>query len=560
MTLRRKLSVAEQAAVEKHQQGQQTATQLREQVERFPTTFSLEALQPRLPLLFPSTVQDSASLPFRALSCYHYPGWTILNDPRQLAVLSAFYIVLHLIDFSPLRAELVALTAINLNAAGQTPFDPVSLFLCCLLRWEKGLGWKTLARLLASPEGEGWRRLFGFQDGCTPAASTMRRFYHALGETFDTDLCPRFMALIRTAALLPAHSTHPTTTPTERGLPLAADGMLHDAHSTMRCGKVADTCYQPTSPENPRPCPAQEAGQEGCDCRLTACAQVCRFTTPRDPEARLIHYSGRNQDGQEDPGRARHVYGYRSYAQVLGDDELHLSWIAYSTVHPANTDERTIFPTDFSHLRLTPISIGEVIADAALGYKPCLDAVYDAHAIPVIAIRHDESDRDENACQFRGYDHHGHLLCLHGYPMSFNGLDYQRLRACWVCHQVCARVPDPKPEDAHCPFRDPDHPLGQVRHLSRTLLHPDGSRHERLARLYPYGSDLWKEHYASRRNAVEGRNSQIARLGLKRMWSYGLAGATADLTFADLLINLRTLGRVVQEATLLVARRRTAAA
>ena len=72
-----------------------------------------------------------------------------------------------------------------------------------------------------------------------------------------------------------------------------------------------------------------------------------------------------------------------------------------------------------------------------------------------------------------------------------------------------------------------------------------------MARLYPYNSDLWKEHYGARKNAVEGRNSQTTRLGLKRIWSYGLAGAVADITFADLLINLRTLGRLVQQATLL---------
>lgn len=83
------------------------------------------------------------------------------------------------------------------------------------------------------------------------------------------------------------------------------------------------------------------------------------------------------------------------------------------------------------------------------------------------------------------------------------------------------------------------------------MAYPDGTRHARLARLYPYGSSLWNEHCGSRKNAVEGRNSQTTRLGLKRVWSYGLAGATADITFADLLINLRTLGRLVQEATLL---------
>jgi hypothetical protein len=40
-------------------------------------------------------------------------------------------------------------------------------------------------------------------------------------------------------------------------------------------------------------------------------------------------------------------------------------------------------------------------------------------------------------------------------------------------------------------------------------------------------------------------------LGLKRIWCYGLAGAVADITFVDLLINLRNLGRLVQQATLL---------
>jgi hypothetical protein len=90
-----------------------------------------------------------------------------------------------------------------------------------------------------------------------------------------------------------------------------------------------------------------------------------------------------------------------------------------------------------------------------------------------------------------------------------------------------------------------------VKHVRRAFIHPDGSHHERLARLYPYNSPTWKEHYGPRKNAVEGRNSQIARLGLKRMWSYGLDGSTADISFADLLINLRTLGRLVQQATLL---------
>jgi len=555
MTLRRKLSAEEREQIEAYQQQEETARQLRERVKRFKTTFSLDKLRAKLPLRFPSELSGAESLRFRALSWYTCPGWAALTDAGQLAVMSAFYIALHLIDFSALRAELVALIEITLDGRGQTPFDPVSLFLCCLLRLEKGLGWKSLADFLAGPEAECWRRLLGFH-GRTPGASTMRAFLKALGGVFDTDLCPRFIELLDSAGLLPHHAE---TSP-RSGLPLAADGMLHHAHASMRCGKVSDTCYRPTSPDSPRPCPAREAGQEGCTCTDDACAQVCRLATPRDPEARLIHYTGSNHKGEQDPSRARDVYGYRSYAQLLCDDQFHISWIAHTSVHPANADERTIFPIDFTDLvqRLPGIPIVEAVADAAIGYKNCLLTAYDAGVIPLFTIRRDPSDKDEAACRWRGYDGNGHPLCAHGYPMAFNGVDYQRLRACWVCRQVCTRLPDSRPEDVDCPFRDPDRPLGQVRHVGRAFVHPDGSRHERLARLYPYGSDLWKAHYARRKNAVEGRNSQLTRLGLKRTWSYGLPGATADIAFADLLLNLRTLGRLVQQATALVTQHQAA--
>ena len=551
MTLRRKLSAEEQVEVEKHEQQTQTAQKLRETVERFRSTFPLSALLGKLPLRFPS--KNAEPLSFRALSWYTYPGWDALCKAKDLSVLGTFYIAFHLVDFSPLRAELVSLVPISLDARGQTPFDPVSLFLCCLLRWEKGLGWKELAKLLAGPEETCWRRLLGFCDDCPPGASTMRAFYKALGVAFDVDLCPRFMELLSAAGLLPAHTTHPHT-PSHRGLPVAGDGMLHEAHTSMRCGQVTDTCYQETSPQKPRPCPAIEKGFEGCTCTEEICAQRCCLTTPRDAQARLIHYTGSNQDGEEDSARARNVYGYRSYPKVFCDDELHAYWVAHSSVQTATTDERKILPRDFAHLRqrLPHILIGELVADAAAGYAMCLHPLYDEGVIPVIAIRRDKSDKDETTCKVRGYDHKGHPLCAHGYRLSFNGIDYRRLRACWICGQKCAHQLHPKPEDADCPFRDPERPAGMVKHVTRAFVHPDGSQHERLARLYPYDSATWKAHYASRKNAVEGRNSQLARLGLKRMWSYGLDGATADISFADLLINLRTLGRLVQQATLLV--------
>jgi len=52
---------------------------------------------------------------------------------------------------------------------------------------------------------------------------------------------------------------------------------------------------------------------------------------------------------------------------VLRDDELHVSWVAYTTLHPANTAERTILPDDFAYLtqRLPELSVGELVADSA---------------------------------------------------------------------------------------------------------------------------------------------------------------------------------------------------
>lgn len=103
MTLRRNLSPEDQELVDKHEQEQQTAEKLRSEVERFRTTFSLEALQDELPLLFPTPVPVTEPLQFRALSWYTYPGWDALEDEQQLKAMSAFYVALHLIDFSPLR-------------------------------------------------------------------------------------------------------------------------------------------------------------------------------------------------------------------------------------------------------------------------------------------------------------------------------------------------------------------------------------------------------------------------------------------------------------------------
>jgi hypothetical protein len=254
-----------------------------------------------------------------------------------------------------------------------------------------------------------------------------------------------------------------------------------------------------------------------------------------------------------DPSRERNVHGYRSYAHTLVDDDLHVYWVAYTSVQPANTDERVIFPRDFAQLRqrLPHLPISEVVADAALGYTQCLTTIYDAAAIPIVDIRHHATDADTEACLLRGYDAQGRPLCPHGHPLASNGLDYERLRATWVCRQACAPTASPSSVESSCPFRDAQRPLGMVRHVTTTFTHPDGSQHARLARLFAYDSPTWRDRYGSRRNATESRNGQLEHLRLKQLWSYGLAGAIADITFADLLINLRALGRLVQQASLL---------
>ena len=76
---------------------------------------------------------------------------------------------------------------------------------------------------------------------------------------------------------------------------ICPDGMIHDAASRMRCASVTDSCYQPSSPDNPRPCPAKEKQHQGCNCDTTACASTCRYATSRDPQARFVYYSGSNR-------------------------------------------------------------------------------------------------------------------------------------------------------------------------------------------------------------------------------------------------------------------------
>jgi len=77
---------------------------------------------------------------------------------------------------------------------------------------------------------------------------------------------------------------------------------------------------------------------------------------------------------------------------------------------------------------------------------------------------------------------------------------------------------------------------------------PDGS--VRLAREVPYGSARWKQRYG-RRNLSESRNASLEGMGLKRLPAFGPARNRKEIAVADFLVNLHTLGRLVQETTTL---------
>ena len=182
-----------------------SAIQKRAQRPDLVSTWSIRALLPRLPLLFPVEPNLPPSPKTRYRSQYHYRGPEVLLDEARRATLSDLEIALYLVDFAPLAPLLAQIYVPSVK--GQVPFHPVSMFLCICLRRELNLAWRPLARLLASDNGAGWRTLFGFSEGQTPSASGLRHFFHTVGpERFD-ELCPRFIALLRRHGLLAEHST-----------------------------------------------------------------------------------------------------------------------------------------------------------------------------------------------------------------------------------------------------------------------------------------------------------------------------------------------------------------
>jgi hypothetical protein len=221
-----------------------------------------------------------------------------------------------------------------------------------------------------------------------------------------------------------------------------------------------------------------------------------------------------------------------------------------STLYSANADERTLFVQGLTDLRerFPDLQIGEWIDDAAVGYGECLHAIWEAGAWRMVDTRADPGDDDPARRLLRGYDALGYPLCPHGYRLHSNGYEAKRRRRKYVCRQACRRKPRREGEAVHpvvgCPYLEDHRTVGYVVNVGRTL--PDGSI--RLAREVPHGSPAWNARYA-RRNNAESRNAQLEGLGLKRMRCYGLQRNTKEVQLADLIINLHTMGRLVQEAS-----------
>jgi hypothetical protein len=552
-----------------------TPVETRAQDLSFTSQCSLTGLQGRLPLCWPTPPDTPPSPKKRYRSDYVYRGWDDLQNPAAWLHLSDFDLLLRLVDFSGLRPVLARLLGWT-SARGYCPFDPVSMFL--LHGWQITNGWtraQTL-RKLRNPRYADYALRFGFQDGVYPTEGGMRYFLTAMGRHLGVaddvirveldnehylqiavdglnQLIVQSITLIRDAALLSPEAWQEAL--------VCPDGMIHDAASRMRCASVQATCYQPA----PRPCPAQDKERQGCDCDTLACAQLCRYTTPRDAKARFVWYTGSNQPNQNNPNQANDPaqahkkrgkghYGYRSLPLQLADASRRFSLVLLDHFLPANQREENPVAALLRYLSTgyPDLNLVTVAGDASFGYDVVLGTVYQLGAKRVIDLRAHDTDRDKSLWPIRGYDDKGRPVCPFGYAFTANGFDADRQRHKWFCAQACLNGATPLvcldhvayPPD-ECPFQAAHRPRGRILNLGQRF----ADHSIRLVRDIPVGTPAWKRLYHRARNAVEGRNAAFERWRLKRLPVYGQARSKAILFQADVWLNLTTLARLVREAT-----------
>jgi hypothetical protein len=554
-----------------------TAVEARAQDPTFVAQCSLTGLKERLPLIWPIPLDTPPSPKKNYRSYYVYLGWDDVLDATIWEYLSDFDLILRLVDLSPLRDMLAHLLGWT-SARGQTPFDPISIFL--LLGWQITNHWSRaeLLRQIRHPRNADYVQRFGFKDRVFPTEGGLRYWLTALGQQSTSEetvlvdeerlieiAIQRLNHLIAQAVNLIVETGFLSPEAWLQAL-ICPDGMIHDAASRMRCSSVQDTCYQPTTPDKPRPCPAKEKDREGCDCDTLECASICRQAHPRDPQARSVWYAGSNQPDhspnrstnpdQSHQGEGELYFGYRSIPLQLADPFRRFSIVLLDDFLPANQREENPAAALLRQLpRFYPsLCVDTVAGDAGFGYDVFLHTVYTVlHARRVIDLRAHPSDKNKAEWPVRGYDDKGRPICTFGYAFTANGFDAKRQRHKWFCAQTCLDGDHPVvavkgvtyPPD-ECPYTKPHHhPYGKIINVGEQF--DNGSI--RLVRDIPVGTPTWKRLYHRARNAVEGRNADFERWHLKRLPVFGSPRGKALIFLADVWLNLSTLARLVREAT-----------
>jgi len=535
-------------------------------------------LQDRLPLCWPPPPGISPSPKRSYRSHYVYLGCSDLQDRQAWQHLSDFDLLLRLVDFSGLRPVLAQRLGWT-SARGQQPFDPVSIFL--LHGWQITKDWNRAQTLknLADPRYADYGERFGFEKGVSPTEGGLRYFLTALGKHSEAggdtvcvnlddepavEVAIQYLNQLLVGAVHLIRQTNLFSPEAWTQALVCPDGMLHDAASHLHCAAVKESCYQPTSAQTPRPCPAKEKDQQGCDCDTLACAVTCRYATPRDAEARFVHYSGSNQprtspnrpkdESKTKKGGGRKCYGYRSLPLLLADPVRRFHLTLLQDFQVANGREE--IPATALLLQLErfypDLHLDAVVGDAGFGFDLFLRTIYKLKAKRVVDLRAHETDKDKSQWLVRGYDNRGRPICPFGYAFTANGFDAQRQRYKWFCGKACQRGLEPVVHlegttypPAECAYQDVGLPHGKILNVGERF--PDGSL--RLVRDLPLGSSAWKALYHRARNAAEGRNATYEHWDLKRLPVYGLCRAKAFSFLADTWSTLTTLARLVREAT-----------
>ena len=546
------------------------AVETRAQDPTFVAQCSLTGLKDRLPLIWPIPLNTPPSPKKSYRSHYNYLGWDDLLNPTVWEYLSDFDLILRLVDLSPLRDMLAHLLGWT-STRGQTPFDPITIFL--LIGWQITNHWSRaeLLRQIRHPRNADYVQRFGIEDGIFPTEGGLRYWLTALGRhsTSKETVLVDEERLIQVAIQCLNHLIVQTVNLiVETGFLspeawlralICPDGMIHDAASRMRGSSAQDTCYQPTVPDKPRPCPAKEKDRQGCDCDTLDCASICH-------QARSIWYAGSNQphhspnrstnSDQSHKSKGELRFGYRSIPLQLADPLRRFSIVLLDDSLPANRREENPATALLRQLsRFYPsLCVDTVAGDAGFGYDVFLHTVYSClHARRAVDLRAHASDKNKAEWPMRGYDDKGRPICTYGFPFTANGFDSKRQRHKWFCAQACLNGSSPvfavegvTYPPAKCPHIEPHHaPYGNIININERFK----NKSIRLVRDIPVGTPAWKRLYHRARNAVEGRNADFERWHLKRLPVYSSSRGKALIFLADVWLNLSTLARLVREAT-----------